>query len=492
VSPAISSAAATLYTALAAVARANPDQPAVDTAAGTRDYRWLLGSVDAVAGALVTAGVLPGQRVGLLCPNQAEFAQGFFAVARLGAAVVPINPALREVEIAAVLRDASVSGLLTMEAWRERAERALTAAGADRAPVRSLEEAARAPGVAPGQAAADGDAPLLVLFSSGSTGRPKRVERSHRQLLWETERLAAALGVGRADRILGAAPFSHVNGLVRSLVLALLSGATLVPVPEFERRAVGRLIQARAVTGFIGVPFMFAALAETRWPAPVDLSSLRYCLSASAPLRAHVRQRFRERYGVDVCQLYGTTETGTVALEPPGDAGDSVGMPLPGVEVGVLDEAGRVLPPGHIGQIAIRSPAAATSYPGRPAESAEAFRDGAFRPGDVGRIDPAGCIHLVGRTSLFINRGGFKVNPIEVEETVEGHPKVREAAAVGQATELGDERIRVVVVAREPCSVEEIIEHCRSRMADFKVPSLVEFRDALPRSAAGKLLRRDL
>ena len=482
---------ATLYTALADVVRGGPGRPALDTAAGTRDYAWLLAAIDSMAAALISHGVRSGDRIGLVCPNQAEFAMGFFAAARLGGAVLPLNPALREPELGAALGHAGVSSVLAAEPWREPVARALATAGAT-APVVVIDAAGRAGAAALGRPTEDGDAPFLVLSSSGSTGRPKRVERSHRQMLWETERLAAALRVGVDDRVLGVAPFSHVNGLLRSLVLALLSGATLVPVAQFERRAVGRLIQARAVTGFIGVPFMFEMLAETRWPEPVDLSSLRYCLSASAPLRPSARRRFHERFGVDVRQLYGTTETGTISLQAEGDVADCVGMTLPGVEVRVLDAAGRALPPGATGQLAIRSPAAATAYPGRPAESAEAFRDGAFCPGDVGHVDAAGRIYLEGRTSLFINRGGFKVNPLEVEEVLEAHPKVREAAVVGAVTELGDERVRAVIVAREACTIEEIIEHCQVRMADFKVPSIVEFRPSLPKSAAGKILRRDL
>jgi long-chain acyl-CoA synthetase len=482
----------TMYAALVAAARRAPGHPALIDGSGVRDYRWLLRATDGVAAALARTGVRAHQRIGLLCPNQAEFAPAFFAVARLGAAVVPLNPALLDPEIAAVCRDAAVSAALTIDAWRDRCAR-IVGAGSGATRVIGLEEATGArDGNDPDAAANDGDAPFLVLYSSGSTGRPKRVERTHRQLLWETERLAAALAMSPEDRVLGVAPFSHVNGLMRSMVLAILSGATLVPVPEFERRAVGRLIQDCKVTGFIGVPFMFAVLAETRWPQPVDLSSLRYCFSASAPLRPPVAQRFHDRYGVPVRQLYGTTETGTIALAAANAPLSSVGIPLPGIDVLVQDDAGRPLGPDEPGHIAIRSPAAATAYAGVGAEDAAAFRDEYFRPGDVARLDADGRIYLLGRTSLFINRGGFKVNPLEIEEALEQHPKVREAAVVGESTELGEERVKAVIVPRDPCTVTEILEFCQARMASFKVPSVVEFRDRLPKSSAGKILRRSL
>jgi long-chain acyl-CoA synthetase len=334
-----------------------------------------------------------------------------------------------------------------------------------------------------------------MLYSSGSTGRPKRIERTHAQLIFETDRLIKAIGLTSDDRVLGVAPFSHINGMMRSMVASLVGGATLVPLPQYERRLVAQTIEAQRITVFIGVPFMFAVLADTRWPKPVDFSSLRLCVSASAPLRPEASRRFHARYGLYVRQLYGCSETGSISVNldaDPADSLESVGKPLEGIEIDVFTEDRRILPPGEEGEIGIRSPAAINQYPDRPEENAAAFWGGCFFPGDIGRKDEDGRLYLLGRKSLFINRGGFKVNPYELEALLEKHPKVAEVAVVGIPAEHGDEKIKAVVIPSASCDEQEIVEFCRGKIADFKIPSVIEFRAELPKSSSGKVLRKQL
>jgi long-chain acyl-CoA synthetase len=305
----------------------------------------------------------------------------------------------------------------------------------------------------------------------------------------------ATLRFTPTDRVLGVAPFSHVNGLMRSMVGSVFAGATLVPLSQFDRREVGQVIEEQGITVFIGVPFMFAMLAETRWPRPVDFSSLRVCISSSAPLRRETSERFYEKYGRYVRQLYGTTETGTIAVnvsQQAEEALDCVGTPIEGVEVEIFSGDRRVLVRGEVGEIGIRSPAATREYPGMSDQTEVAFWNGYFFPGDIGRKDTMGRVYLLGRKSLFINRGGYKVNPYEIEEVLERHPKVRDVAVVGVDTVYGDQKIKAVVVPSAGCTEDEIIEFCRRTIADFKVPSIVEFRAELPKSSAGKILRRAL
>jgi long-chain acyl-CoA synthetase len=238
---------------------------------------------------------------------------------------------------------------------------------------------------------------------------------------------------------------------------------------------------------------MFVVLGQTPARSDVDLSTLRVAFSSSAPLLAADVARFRDRYGVIVRQLYGSTETGTISFDreerrSPG----SVGTPLPGIRVDVVDDQGRPLPAAEEGELVVTSPFAATGYLGNAAATAESFRDGRYFTGDLGRRDAAGAVIITGRKKLLINRGGFKVNPYEVEEAIRTHPKVREVAVVGAPGPHGDEVVRAVIVAREPCTAEEILAHCGGLIADFKIPARIDFVDALPTSPTGKILRADL
>jgi len=358
-------------------------------------YRWLITTIQALVALLVEAGARRGTRVALVLPNGAEFVTSFFAVAHVGGIVIPLNPALREAELVSIMEDAKVSLVLTVGKLRYRCVCALySAVGLREGSVIVVEEpgqpskgsAERMLAVAwPPEWAMPND-PVLYLYSSGSTGRPKRIVRNHFNLLFETDRLIEVLRLSASDRFLGAAPFSHTNGLMRSMVASMLSGATLVPIAQFERRAIGRLIEDHDITVFIGVPFMFAMLAETRWPRPVDFSSLRLCLSSSAPLLRVTSQRFYEQYTIHVRQLYGTTETGSISvnLSPrPEEFWDSVGNSLDGVDVAIFSEDRRVLPPGEVGEIGIRTPGAAWEYPGLPDQTKAAFWNGYFFPADI-------------------------------------------------------------------------------------------------------------
>ena len=481
----------TLHRALILTAERSSDQPAIIDGSVTLGYNQLVNAVESAAGQLERAGLSAGANIGMLLPNSAEFAIWFFAITRLAAVAVPLSEALKTRELATHISHAGVSALVTNRALRETAVAALTDADQPSMPLlmagqESLDHrcTARPPSA---------DDPALALRSSGSTGVPKLVMRTHRNLLFETERLTEALAMGPGDRVLGVAPFSHVNGLMRSLVAAVLSGATLVTRAGFERSDVARVIRDQRISVFVGVPFMFAMLADARWPTPVDLSSLRLCLSASAPLKPAVSRRFHDRYGCYVLQLYGTTETGSIAVNlGAADALESVGRPLPGIDVRIVGESGEPLPPRTQGTIGILSPAAATGYQGSTEATGHAFRDGWFFPGDVGFIDDGGRLHLVGRTSLFINRGGFKVNPEEVESVLAEHPLVRDAAVTGVDTDAGDQRIRAYVVVDAPCDETALIAFCRERLADYKLPSTIEFRASLPRTVTGKLLRAQL
>jgi long-chain acyl-CoA synthetase len=481
------------------VARRHAERPAVVEAGVAISYAGLEERVVALAASLHAQGVRRDDRVALVLPNGVAFVVAYFASAALGAVVVPLNESYQETELLRFLRECRVSCVVTAHEHEPRCRALLPALGPgstvlvlDAAGVDGRRPRAPRP---PLEGALGADAPAMCQFSSGSTGRPKRIVRTHAQLLAELESLAGSLGFSPTDRFLGVAPFSHVNGLMRTMMASVHAGATLYPLPRFERQAVVGLIEDARLSVFIAVPFVFAMLARAQFRRRPDLSSLRVCVSASAPFPAALNLAFRDRFGFHVRQLYGSTETGSISVNLLPDVSEtleSVGRPLPGVAVEVCRADGRPTPDGEVGEIAVKSRFAITAYEGPADGTGQPFRDGFFLTRDLGRRDASGLLYLLGRTSLLINRGGYKVNPREIEEVLESHPKVDEAVALGVPTPYGDERIRAVIVANAACTEEELVEYCRSRIAPFKVPSVIEIRDSLPRSAAGKIRREAL
>jgi long-chain acyl-CoA synthetase len=440
----------------------------------------------------------PGVRVALLLPNSATFVASFYGALRAGTVVAPLNPRYRSQELEYYLRDLDPAALVTDPAAIPLVQEVLSqlsrppallaaSANGDISLVRQ--------GCAEHRAISQAEsAPLLQQYTSGSTGRPKAVVRTHAALLRELEALQRVFQTGESDRFLGAAPFSHVNGLVRTMMASMHVGATLYPVEEFHRRDVLDLITREGVTVFGGVPQMFNLLGQTPRRGPVDLSSLRVLFSSSAPLLPDDNHRFFGRYGMFVRQLYGSTETGTisVACESNAESLTSVGAPLPGVMVEVVDSTGARVARGEEGEIWIASVFSATSYLDNLTATEKSFEGEFYRSGDLGTMDSKGNITIRGRRSLVINRGGFKVHPYEVEEAIARHPSVREVAVYGAPSLHGDDVVCCCIVLSAECSAEEILRHCQGRIASYKMPSRIEFRTSLPKTLTGKILRVSL
>ena len=492
----------TLAGLLEQVAADHAGSIAITGAGGQLSYAQLRQCVTALSDHLSELGIAGNDTVAILIPNSATFAIAFLAVARHGGIAFPLNILYRETELGYYLDDAKPRLIVTIPILETVARTA--AASAPASPrVLVVDEQGRPMSESTGSRSVPASVsqpapirpehPVLCLYSSGSTGRPKRVVRTHANLVFELRRLRDALDLQSGDRFLGAVPFSHVNGLVRTLLGALSVGATIAPMAEFKRREAAAIIVRERITVIIAVPVVFSALGDTVFNPPVDFSALRLCVSASAPLPVSTSRRFHERHGVFVRQLYGSTETGSISINlgPIEDSLDSVGLPLEGVSIRILREDGSIAAANEQGEVAVSSPAAATGYAGSNVSS-EAFRDGYYMTGDIGRLDERGRLYLVGRKSWFINRAGYKVNPWELETLLQAHPKVEDVAIVGVPTASGDEMVKAVIVPRGTCSTEEIIEFCRGKIADFKLPGSIEFRPRLPRTVTGKIIRREL
>jgi long-chain acyl-CoA synthetase len=486
----------TLIEMLEIVARQNAGRTAVVDGERVVSYAALEKRIASLAAELYRLRVRQGDRVALLLPNGLDFVTSYFAIVCLGAIAVPLNEHYQQNELLYFLDECDATLLISSHVFAQLCRRVLSEHPA-RCKSFFVEDQREASGAGPDSVGdlkveIDPRAPVMYQFSSGSTGRPKRIARTHANLLFELDSLIQTLDITNGDRFLGVAPFSHVNGLMRSMMASLRAGATLYPLARFERRAVAEIIEKDKLSVFIAVPFMFSMLAKANFRRRPDFSSLRLCVSASAPMPKKLNQQFYDSFGIYVRQLYGSTETGTISvnLSPAIESSlESVGAPIEGVSVEVFTEGGRIAEEGEMGELAVKSPAAISGYDGLDEVNREAFRNGYFFTGDLGRRDEDGLLYLVGRKKFFINKGGYKIDPREIEELIESHPRVEEAVVIGLPTSYGDEKVKAVIVSYAPCTEEEIIEHCRGKIADFKVPSLIEFRDHLPKSPTGKIRR---
>jgi len=484
---------------LVAVVKQNAGRTAIVDEGVAIDYATLERKITSLAAELYGRGVRRGDRVALLLPNGLDFVTSYFAIAAVGAVIVPLNDHYQQTELLYFLEECGVTLLLTSRDYSPLCHEVL-AVGKSSFKLFFVEDQAevseaRLKSFRNLKTEINPNSPVMYQYSSGTTGRPKRVARTHANLLFELNSLVQTLRLSNEDRFLGVAPFSHVNGLMRSMMASIRAGATLYPLAKFERQAIAEVIEKNHLSTFIAVPFMFSMLAKTNFRKRPDFSSLRLCVSASAPMPKKLNEEFYKKFGIYVRQLYGSTETGTISVNLRSDIEgslESVGTPIGGVEVEVFTEDGRVANEGEVAEIAVKSPGTIKGYDGLDEMNREVFQNGYFFTGDLGRRDKDGFLYLVGRKKFFINKGGYKIDPHEIEELLESHAKVDEAVVIGLPTSYGDEKVKAVIVLNTPCSEEEIIKYCRGKIADFKIPSLVEFRENLPKSPTGKILRKML
>lgn len=460
-------------------------------------YGDLVDAVERAAAALVGRGVAPGDRVPVMAGNHPGFVVGLLGTLRAGATAIPVDPQFRRRELEQTLAGTAPAALVSDEErvaiCRELAQLSPT--------VIVVDEAGRLNGDAqpsgPLPALPDGDSPAIGQHSTGTTGRPKHVERSHRQLLAEVDAIHDRLGTTERDVFLGCIPLFHAHGLCNTLLATLRCRGRLVLTGGFYARSILNLIEAESVTLWPTVPFMVRILTEMPGPVTRELPSLRLAVSAGAPLDPAVARRFGDRYGLVVRQLYGCTEMGAITVNEDGaipETLDSVGTPIAGTEVRIVGPGGETLPAGTVGQVALRGAGLAAGYADADEVAHRAFRDGEFFPGDLGELDADGRLRLRGRTRLFINVGGQKVDPEEVEQVLRGHPDVADVAVVRSPHDYYGEVVRAVLVLREGArpDINTLRRFCREALSDYKVPKELLFRDAIPRSATGKILRKYL
>ena len=498
----------TLAEIVATVAHAHPDRPAIVCGGETTSYGSLERAIARAACGFAALGVAHGDRVALLLPNGLEFVVAFCALMRLGAIAVPINVLYRGEELAYILGDSGATALVAHAAFAESVAAARPHAPALRQAIAvgdGLVDGAQAwadvltAGTARPAVAVAPDDVAVICYTSGTTGRSKGALLTHRNLVaaqrgWDG---MPHMRFRADDRVLCPLPLFHIYGLNIGMAHALACGATLYLMARFAPQEALDLLAAARITVFLGVPPMYVAFTGLPDLDTCDLTALRVCGSGAAPLPVAVLERFEAVTGVAIDEGYGLTETAPLATANaagPVNKPGTVGVPVPGVRLRVVDEQDRDVPPGAEGEVLVQGDCVFGGYWQRPEASAEALRGGWFHTGDVGVLDADGYLTIVDRQKDMINNGGLKVWPREVEEVLYRHPAVREAAVVALPDPYAGERPMAFVALRagQRAIAEELIAHVGAHLAKFKVPVRVEFRDDLPKLLSGKVLRRVL
>ncbi|GAC1398329.1 MAG: fatty acid--CoA ligase family protein [Ktedonobacteraceae bacterium] len=474
-----------------------------------------------LAGGLRVLGVQPGDRVMMMMPNRPEVVIGYQAIARAGAVIIPVLPILKGPEIHFIAENSGAKAIFTSAPLLPLLQHALTNLPEMRyiisTDVTISEEApstsntpqvlAYSDVVAKGQGKEeqylthlDGIVPTpddtaVILYTSGTTGRPKGVMLTHRNLVSN-----AISGRGpeyeqrSEDTQLAILPLAHAFGIV-ALNVFYLSGVKAVMHPRFDITTVLSAVERHHIASFAGVPAMFVALLYAPDAEKYDTSSLKSCVSGSAPLPVNILESFEQKFGCTIREGYGLSE-GSAALTGHGanmvrKAG-SVGKPIEGIEIQIVDEHDNPQPTGEIGEVVARGPNVMKGYYNMPQETKEALRNGWLHTGDMGRFDEDGYLYIVERKKDLIIRGGFNIYPRDIEEVLTTHPSVIEAAVVGIPSERMGEEVKAYVVSGTPVDAEALMTYCREKLANYKTPKEIEFVHALPRNAIGKIDKKEL
>ncbi len=453
-----------------------------------------------MAGLLKAKDVGPGDRVAVMLPNVPYFPVAYYGALRMGAVVVPMNVLLKAREVQFHLED---SGAKVLIAWADFEEAALggaQGAGAEYVPVKQGEFEQLLVEAEPDHALADcaGDETAVILYTSGTTGQPKGAELTHDNLYRNATVAASTLGeITEEDRLLGALPLFHSFGQTCTLNAAICERALLSMIPRFDPAKALEIIQRDRITIFQGVPTMYNAMLSVENRDDYDTSTLRMCMSGGSAMPAETMRSFEEAFECKILEGYGLSETSPVASfnhpdreRKPG----SIGTPIEGVEMKVVDDDGSEVAQGEAGEIVVRGHNVMKGYWNRPEATEEAIKDGWFYTGDIAKVDEDGYFFIVDRKKDLIIRGGYNVYPREIEEVLYEHPAIQEAAVVGVPDdELGEEvGAAVVLKPGEELDADAVRKYVKEQVAAYKYPRSVWFLDELPKGPTGKILKREI
>jgi long-chain acyl-CoA synthetase len=434
-----------------------------------------------------------------MLPNVPYFAVCYYGVLRAGAVVVPMNVLLKRREVAFYLRDPGAKLLLAWQGFAEDAQTGAQDAGVECLLVTpgEFEQTLAATQPRPGTAEADDSDTAVILYTSGTTGTPKGAELTHANLTRNCEIALGLFGLGSEAVVLGALPLFHSFGQTCGLNATIAGGGLLTLIPRFDPRKALEIIERDRVSVFQGVPTMYNAMLNDPEASSFDTSTLVVCASGGAAMPVELMRGFEEKFGCKVLEGYGLSETSPIASFNHPDRerkAGSIGTPIDGVEMKLVDDEDHDLPAGGVGEIVIRGHNVMKGYWDRPDATADAIRDGWFHTGDMARIDDDGYFFIVDRKKDMIIRGGYNVYPREIEEVLYEHPAVREVAVVGVPhDELGEE-IGAAVALKQGAEAtpDQLREHVKAQVAAYKYPRHVWLVDELPKGPTGKILKREI
>ena len=470
------------------------------------DLRFTFAEFDAAAARVATlldkAGIEPGDRVGVMLPNTPAFAIAFYGIMYRGAVAVLMNPLLKAREVAYYLSNSAAKALFATPSSAEEAASSADETGAQCWIVDDAE-LAKLTADLPEQGTPverNDDDTAVILYTSGTTGKPKGAMLTHGGLGRNAEVCVRTLvEIGPNDVLMGCLPLFHVFGLTFGLNSAVLAGAMLTLIPRFEAGKVLEVIERDGVTVFAGVPTMYSALLSVvAAAAPEATRSLRTCVSGGAALPVQVLSDFENAFGCVILEGYGLSESSPAASfnhpHRPRKVG-SIGTPIEGVQMRVVDQNGAEVPQGEAGEVQIRGHNVMKGYWNLPdATKATITSEGWLNTGDVGRVDTEGYFYIVDRTKDLIIRGGYNVYPREIEEVLYEHPAVAEAAVIGIPHDsLGEEVGAAVALKKgESADPDELRDYVKARVAAYKYPRQIWLLDELPKGPTGKVQKRDI
>jgi long-chain acyl-CoA synthetase len=513
-----------LYQILQIASGAYRDKPAVAFMGAFIDFGDVKKLVDRLATALQNIGVVKGDRVGVMLPNCPQYLISFFAVVRLGAIVVNVNPIYTPREVELVAKDSGMRAIIALDLLAPNIFGVRANTAIEHVIVTSLLDYSATPDKAPPApegalsfksligGVAEVDLPRVEIdpaedvavlqYTGGTTGVPKGAMLTHKNLYTNTLQSWAwggPLTRQGDERYLMVIPYFHIYGQTVGLLLGAWNGAMQIPIPKFDPNLLIEAIKQYKPTFFPSAPTLYISMLNHPEIKTCGLENVRRFNSGSAPLPIEVIERFEKISGAMLYEGYGLTEASPTTHSTPTLAKrkvGSVGLPFPSTECKIVDlETGEsVVPVGEAGELCVRGPQVMKGYWNRPDETAIALRDGWLYTGDVARMDEDGFFYIVQRKKDMIIVSGFNVYPNEVEDVLFTHPAVLEAAVIGVPDQYRGEAVKAFITLRpgENATADEVIEFCRSNLAKYKVPTLVEFMTSLPKSAVGKVLRREL